>query len=200
MKKVLSFILVVVMIMVLTACQNSKTSYSFEEVKQMAEEQIPVISMMLGDDWDAENLEMSFLMVVNARYLYKIDNGEEMPTVDVPENDDREREYYKIDVLIPVITKYFPFSEQLLRESFENSSPNNSGLPYDKQYDAVILTDGWGWGLGAVVQDVTDNQDGTYDISYGMYTSDVLEIEGVVKAKIHPDGYLQFISNKQSHV
>jgi hypothetical protein len=167
----------------------------------MAEEQIPVISMMLGEDWDAKNLsESMFIMVANARYLYRLDKGEEMPTVAVAENDFSVNEGIKIDVLIPVITKYFPFSEQLLRESFENSSVYGNGLIYDEQSDAVILGDGWGWGLRAVVSDVTDNQDGTYDISYGMYTSDVLEIEGVVKAKIHPDGYLQFISNKQSHV
>ncbi len=188
MKKVLSFISVV-MIITLTAC-NNKTSVSFEEVQQMAEEEIPAISMMLGCEWDAESLpEQDFLMIANAQYLYKRDNGEAMPTVAVAENDFLVSEGIKIDLLIPAITKYFPFSEQLLRDSFENS------LVYDAQNDAVILADGWGWGLDAVMHDVTDNQDGTYDISYGLYTNDILEYVGVVKAKIHPDGYMQFISN-----
>ncbi len=190
MKKVLSFMLVLIMIMTLAACKNNKTSVSFVEVQQMAEKEIPAISMMLGCEWDAESLpEQDFLMIANAQSLYKRDHGEAMPIVSVAENDYQVNEGIKIDVLIPAITKYFPFSEQLLRDSFENS------LVYDAQNDAVILADGWGWSLDAVMHDVTDNQDGTYDIAYGLYTKDALEYAGVVKAKIHPDGYMQFISN-----
>ncbi len=190
MKKVFCFMLVLVMMMTFAACKNHQPSVSFEEVRQIAEKEIPVIRMMLGCEWDAENLpEQDFLMIANARRLYKRDHGEEMPIVSVAENDYQVNEGIKIDVLIPMITKYFPFSEQLLRDSFENS------LIYDAQNDAVILADGWGWGMTAAMHDITDNQDGTYDIAYGLYTNDDLEFEGVVKAKVHPDGYMQFISN-----
>ncbi len=191
MKKTISIILAVIMIISMTACTNNKSSVSLEEVKQIAEKEISAISMMLGDNWDENNLpEHKFLMVANAQYLYYIDNGEELPKVDVAENTYLADKGIEIDVMIPAITKYYPFSEEMLRESFENS------LTYDSQTDSVILADGWGWSLGAVMHDVTDNQDGTYDISYGMYTTeDVLEYIGVVKAKVHPDGYLQFISN-----
>ncbi len=192
MKKIISGILAVIMIIAMTACANDTSSVPFEEVRQIAEKQIPDISLMLGCEWDAEGLPEDdfFLMIANARNLYERDHGEAMPTVAVAENDFLVSEGIKIDLLIPTITKYFPFSEQWLRDSFENS------LRYDAQNDALILEDGWGWYLFSVMHDITDNQDGTYDISYGMYTpQDTLEYTGVVKAKVHPDGYMQFISN-----
>ncbi len=194
MKKIISGILTVIMIIAMTGCTGDKSSVSFEEVQQMAEKEISNISMMLSCEWDAENLpeeDESFLMIADARHLYKRDHGEEMPTVDVPENDFGVNKAIKIDVLIPAITKYFPFSEQLLRDSFENY------LVYYAQNDALILVDGWGWNMDAVMHSVTDNQDGTYDIAYGLYYSPehILEYVGVVKAKVHPDGYMQFISN-----
>ena len=38
MKKIVSIILAVIMVMSMTACTNNKSSVSLEEVKQMAEE------------------------------------------------------------------------------------------------------------------------------------------------------------------
>ncbi|MBQ6829706.1 MAG: hypothetical protein IJO59_01125 [Clostridia bacterium] len=192
MKRILSGILAVIMIFAITGCTIDKSSVSFEEVQQMAEKEIPDISSMLGDNWDEHNLPESFyfLMVANARYLYKRDTGEELPTVDVAENEFQVNNGIELDILIPAITKYYPFSENMLRNSFEDS------LVYDAQTDAAILADGWGWHLDAVVHNVTDNQDGTYDISYGLYLAEEHpEYIGVVKAKVHPDGYMQFISN-----
>ncbi len=204
MKKTISIILTVIMIMAMTGCASDKSSssgevqqtetdgkssVSLDQVQQMAEKEISAVCLMLGDNWDEKNLpERTFLIIANAQYLYKRDNGVEMPTIDV-ENELEVNEGIKIDVLIPVITKYYPFSREMLRNSFESSAV------YNAQTDAVVLTD-WGWNLGAVMQNVTDNQNGTYDISYGLYSSQgSLEYKGVVKAKIHPDGYMQFISN-----
>ncbi len=193
MKKIISGILTVIMIIAMTGCTGDKSSVSFEEVQQMAEKEIPAICLMLADNWDENNLpapESSFLMIANAQRLYNRDNGEEMPTVDVEENQFQVNKGIEIDILIPVITKYYPFSEEMLRDSFEKS------IEYDAQTDAVILSDGWGWHLNAAMHDITDNQDGTYDISYSMYvTEDVPEYIGVVKATVHRDGYMQFISN-----
>ena len=191
MKKTISIILAVIMVVTMTACTNNKSSISLEEVKQMAEREIPETSMMLGDNWDEDTLpEYYFSMISNIKYLYNRDNGHTIPTVAVSENRYLASEGIKIDVIIPEIKKYYPFDEQLLRDSFEKS------LIYDSHTDAVLLTDGYGWNPDAVMHDVTDNQDGTYDISYGLYSSeDYLEYIGVVRAKVHPDGYLQFISN-----
>ena len=189
MKKAVAFIVVMVMSMPLFACQN-KSAASLQNVRQMAEKELSAVSMMLGCEWDAEHLpepEAEFLMIANAWSLYQRDYGETMPTV--AGNEHSASEVFTLDVLIPTITKYFSFSEQFLRESFEKSSA------YDSQNDAVILGDGWGWGLDAVMHDVKDNRDDTYDIAYGLYTNDVMEYEGIVKAKVHPDGYLQFIAN-----
>ena len=191
MKKTISIILAVIMVVTMTACTNNKSSISLEEVKQMAEREIPETSMMLGDNWDEDTLpEYYFSMISNIKYLYNRDNGHTIPTVAVSENRYLASEGIKIDVIIPEIKKYYPFDEQLLRDSFEKS------LIYDSHTDAVLLTDGYGWNPDAVMHDVADNQDGTYDISYGLYSSeDYLEYIGVVRAKVHPDGYLQFISN-----
>lgn len=192
MKKIIYIILAVIIVMSMTACTNNKSSVSFEEVRQMAEKEIPDISLMLGDSWDENTLPVyPSSMIGNIQYLYNRDNGEELPKVDVGENRYLASKGIKIDVLIPAITKYYPFNEQLLRNSFEKS------LIYYPQADAVLLTDGFGWNLHAVVHDVADNQDGTYDISYGLYsTEDYLEYIGIVRVKVHPDGYMQFISNK----
>lgn len=191
MKKILSAVLAVIITLSLTGCKTSKPSLSFEEIQRLAEKEIPAIGLMLDDNWDENTLpRYPFSLIGNVQYLYNRDNGEELPKVDVGENRYLASKGIKLDVLIPAITKYYPFSEKVLRKSFENS------LIYDPQTDAVLLTDGWGWNLGAVMQDITDNQDGTYDISYGMYTSeDELEYIGIVKAKVHPDGYLQYLSN-----
>ena len=192
MKKIISIILAVIMVISMTACTNNKSSASLEEVKQMAEKEIPAINLMLGDIWDENNLpQYHFMMIATAKSLYYRDNGEMMPTVKTIKDLYGSTEGIEINILIPVITKYFTFSEELLRNSFIEND-----IAYDEQTEAVILADGWGWTLGAVMHDVTDNEDGTYDISYGMYTTeDILEYTGVVKAKVHPDGYLQFISN-----
>lgn len=192
MKKIISILLTVIMILAATGCAGDRLPVSFEEVQKMAEKEIPAICLMLGDNWDENTLpEGCFPMIIaNAQSLYKRDNGQEMPTVDVVNYEVGGDKAIKIDVLIPTITKYYPFSEELLRSSFKNS------FPYDAQTDAVILIDGWGWYLDAVMHSVTDNQNGTYDISYGLYSpQDHLEYKGVVKAKVHRDGYLQFISN-----
>lgn len=193
MKKIISIILAVIMVMSMTACTNNKSSVSLEEVRQMAEKEIPAINVILGDNWDENNLpQYHFMMIATAKSLYYRDNGEMMPTVKTIKDLYGSTEGVEINILIPVITKYFTFSEELLRNSFIEND-----IAYDEQTEAVILSDGWGWFLGAVMHDVTDNEDGTYDISYGMYTpEEVLEYTGVVKAKVHPDGYLQFISNK----
>lgn len=191
MKKIISIILAVIMVISMTACTNNKSSVSLEEVKQMAEKEIPDIGLMLGDNWDGNTLpKYYFSLIGNTQYLYNRDNGEEIPKVAVGENRYLASEGIELDVLIPAITKYYPFSEKMLRDSFEKS------LIYDSHTDAVLLTDGFGWSMDAVMHDVTDNQDGTYDISYGLYApEDILEYTGVVKVKVHPDGYLQFISN-----
>ena len=179
------------MVISMTACTNNKSSVSFEEVKQMAEKEIPDIGLMLGDNWDGNTLpKYYFSLIGNTQYLYNRDNGEEIPKVAVGENRYLANEGIELDVLIPAITKYYPFSEKMLRDSFENS------LVYDPQTDAVVLADGWGWHLSAVMQGITDNQDGTYDISYDMYTTEnTLEYKGVVRASIHLDGHMQFLSN-----
>ena len=192
MKKTISSILTVIIIIVMTGCAADTSSVSFEEVQQMAKKEIPDICLMLAENWDENNLsrpEESFL-IHNAQRLYNRDNGEEMPTVDVSEDQFGVSKGIEIDVLIPVITKYFPFSEKMLRDSFEKS------IVYDAQTDAVVPSDGFGWYLRVAVHDITDNQDGTYDISYSLDgTEDVPEYIGIVKAKVHPDGYMQFISN-----
>ena len=192
MKKIISIILAVIMVISMTACTNNKSSVSLEEVKQMAEKEIPAINVILGDNWDENNLpQYHFMMIATAKSLYHRDTGEKMPTVNTVKDLYGSNEGIEINILIPVITKYFTFSEELLRNSFIEND-----IAYDEQTEAVILSDGWGWYLGAVMHDVTDNDDGTYDISYGMYTTeDILEYTGVVKAKVHSDGYLQFISN-----
>ena len=192
MRKIILFMLVVVMIITLTACKTNNTHDSLEGVNQLAEQEIPAIDLMLGCEWDAENLpDSDYLMIANAAALYKRDTGEEMPFIFVPQDDNLVNQCYKIDDLIPVITKYFPFSENLLRDSFINSSL------YDAQNDAVVLMDGWGWNIYPSIHGITDNQDGTFDIAYGMYDGGAgsLEYKGVVKAKLYPDGYMQFLSN-----
>ena len=190
MKKRISVSLAAVMALSVVAC-SKKPAVSFEEVKQMAEKEIPAIGLMLDDNWDENTLpRFPFSLFANAQYLHYRDNGEGLPKVDVGENRYLASKGIKLDVLIPAITKYYPFSEKLLRESFENS------LLYDPRTDAVVLADGWGWHLTAVMQDVADNHNGTYDISYGMYTTEnTLEYIGVVRARIHNDGHMQFLSN-----
>lgn len=190
MKKMMFSILAVIMIIAITACTDNKSSVSLEEVQRIAEKEIPAINLMLGWNWDANNLPEQDFLIASAQHLYNRDNGQELPKVDVDEDKYGVNEGIKIDILIPAITKYYPFSEEMLRNSFE------SGSRYDTHTDAVVLVDGIGVREDAVMHDITDNQDGTYDVSYGLYTpQNILECTGVVKVKVHPDGYMQFLSN-----
>ena len=178
------------MVIVMTSCTDNKASLSFEEVQWLARQEISANRLMLGDDWDMNDLPEVTWMVANAQQLYDRDNGQEIPTVDVSNSEFDVDKGVEIDVLIPAITKYYPFDNKMLRSHLEQSPV------YDVQTGAVVLADGWGWHLDAVVHNVTDNQDGTYDIAYGLYNpQNEAEYTGVVKAQIHADGHMQFVSN-----
>ena len=164
-----------------------------EKVKQIAEEQIQTVGLLLGTDWDDKmNVGNNFYMslVANLAYLYYYDNGVEISTVEAAPNDYLITDAYRISDLMSVANKYYCFDSAQLEEFLRNQSS------YNPENDSVFLGDGFGWMMHPEITGV--NRVGSnYAIHYNLCDTEdnIYRKDCFATVMLTEEDYLKFITN-----
>lgn len=165
------------------------TDAELENVRILAEKQLPILHSILGFEWDPDTTEFSLYAVATPLRLYYELYNAQMPYVPAKPNDYLVSEAYRISNLMNMMTKYFSFSEENLLNYYRSSDR------YDPEYDSVFIGDGWGWPFMPEVTEV--NRVGeNYAIYYNLIDLDGNVAERkMITAKLTDQGHLKFIEN-----
>lgn len=157
-------------------------------VKQLANEQVDRISMLLTKSWDTNTAVSDFSFIAVLCNLYRQENHRYPYCLTLPVDANYITEVYRTGDLRPVAQKYFGFTDAALDVAFYQEEP------LDDRQDVVMLGDGWGWMRRSNITDVVRSGE-NYVIHYQLLTpDDQVSQTGILTARLNGDT-LQFLSN-----
>lgn len=161
-----------------------------ETVKQLADQWVPALSVLLGSDWNNNIEDLDFGFFIQLMALYRKDTNTDFPTIPAKQpNNYFATEAAKFSDLMPVAEKFFVFDNDELYDYF-------CSLPgYDAENDSAFLGDGWGWSLDCKVKDVVPAGE-YYEVHYDLMAEDTVDCSKILTVSLHPDGHLVYISNR----